>query len=133
MASSGVPHSMVVGLAMSWKTTTMEWGTPFHGGWLGDVLEDNSSASLSLVFHQLHAMGALLPGLRLEVFSKSVEGLIVPVEVGAHGKINVRGIEFHVDLLVDQCLAVLVVVLPDLRHGHLDSCCSWSLGGWRKS
>ena len=31
-----------------------------------------------------------------------------------HGKINVRGIEFHVDLLVDQRLAVLVVVLPDL-------------------
>ena len=45
-----------------------------------------------------------------------------------HGKIDVRGIEFHVDLLVDQRLAVLVVVLSDLGHGHLDSC-SWSLGG----
>merc|ERR1711874_67024 len=76
--------------------TLCKWSSPFHGGWLGDVLEDNSSASLGLVFHQLHAMGALLPRLRLEVFSKSVEGLIVPVEVGAHGKINVRGIEFHV-------------------------------------
>merc|ERR1711971_1168514 len=50
----------------------------------------------------------------------------------AHGEIDVRGIEFHVDLLVDQRLAVLVVVLPDLGHGHLDSC-SWSLGGSRKS
>merc|ERR1711974_496713 len=84
-----------------------KWSSPFHGGRLGDVQEDNSPASLGLVFHQLHAMGALLPGLRLEVFSKSVEGLILPVEVGAHGKKNVRGIEFHVDLLVDQCLAVL--------------------------
>ena len=37
-----------------------------------------------------------------------------------HGEIDVGGIEFHVDLLVDQRLAVLVVVLPDLRHGHLD-------------
>merc|ERR1712141_171868 len=55
-------------------------------------------------------------------------GLVVPVEVGAHGEIDVRGIEFHVDLLVDQRLAVLVVVLSDLGHGHLDSC-SWSLGG----
>ena len=45
-----------------------------------------------------------------------------------HGEIDVRGIEFHVDLLVDQRLAVLVVVLSDLGHGHLDSC-SWSLGG----
>merc|ERR1711974_583960 len=58
-----------------------KWSSPFHGGRLGDVREDNSPASLGLVFHQLHAMGALLPGLRLEVFSKSVEGLIVPVEV----------------------------------------------------
>merc|ERR1711951_257724 len=56
-------------------------------------------------------MGALLPGLRLEMGSETVEGLIVPVEVRAHGKINVRGIEFHVVLLVDQRLAVLVVVL----------------------
>ena len=37
-----------------------------------------------------------------------------------HGEIDVGGIEFHVDLLVDQRLAVLVVVLPDLGHGHLD-------------
>ena len=37
-----------------------------------------------------------------------------------HGEIDVRGIEFHVDLLVEQRLAVLVVVLPDLGHGHLD-------------
>merc|ERR1712083_748263 len=91
-----------------------KWCSPFHGCWLGDVLEDNSSAPLGLIFHQLHAMGALLPGLRLEMSSESVEGLIVPVEPRTHGKINIRGIEFHVDLLVDQRLAVLVVVLPDL-------------------
>merc|ERR1719264_1592097 len=57
------------------------------------------------------------------------EKRVVPVEPRTHGKINVRGIEFHVDLLVDQRLAVLVVVLPDLGHGHLDSWSSWSLGG----
>ena len=45
-----------------------------------------------------------------------------------HGEIDVRGIEFHVDLLVDQRLAVLVVVLPDLRHGHLDRLVG--LGDW---
>merc|ERR1712158_220539 len=91
-----------------------KWSSPFHGGRLGDVLEDNSSATLGLVFHQLHAVGTLLAGLRLEVSSKSMEGLVIPVEVRTHGKIDVRGIEFHVDLLVDQRLAVLVVVLPDL-------------------
>ena len=45
-----------------------------------------------------------------------------------HGEIDVRGIEFHVDLLVDQRLAVLVVVLPDLGHGHLDGLIG--LGVW---
>jgi len=62
-----------------------KWSSPFHGGRLGDVLEDNSSSTLGLVFHQLHSMGALLTGLRLEVSSKSVEGLVVPVEVRTLG------------------------------------------------
>merc|ERR1712029_714182 len=66
----------------------LKWRSPFHGGWLGDVLEDNSSAPLGLVFHQFHAMGALLPGLRLEMPGESVEGLVVPVEPRTHGKIN---------------------------------------------
>ena len=37
-----------------------------------------------------------------------------------HGEVDVGGVELHVDLLVDEGLAVLVVVLPDLGHGHLD-------------
>ena len=36
--------------------------------------------------------------------------------------------QLHVDLLVDQRLAVLVVVLPDLGHGHLDRLVG--LGAW---
>merc|ERR1712051_772474 len=89
-------------LCKSSRLHGFKWSSPFHGGRLGDVLEDNSSATLGLVFHQLHAMGALLARLRLEVSSESMEGLVVPVEVRTHGKIDVRGIEFHVDLLVDQ-------------------------------
>ena len=38
-----------------------------------------------------------------------------------HREIYIGGVEFHVDLLVDQSLAVFVVVLPDLGHGHPDS------------
>ena len=63
-----------------------KWCSPFHGGWLCDVLEDNSSATLGLVFHQLHTVGALLTGLRLEVSSESMEGLVVPVEVRTLGR-----------------------------------------------
>ena len=49
-----------------------------------------------------------------------------------HGEIDVGGIEFHVDLLVDQRLAVLVVVLPDLRHGHLDRLVGLGVGELKK-
>jgi len=31
-----------------------------------------------------------------------------------HGEVNIAGIELHVDLLVDQCLTLLMVVLSDL-------------------
>ena len=49
-----------------------------------------------------------------------------------HGEINIAGIKFHVDLLVDQRLAVLVVVLPDLRHGHLDRLVGLGVGKLKK-
>ena len=31
-----------------------------------------------------------------------------------HGQVDIAGVELHVDLLVDESLALLVVVLPDL-------------------
>ena len=37
-----------------------------------------------------------------------------------HWEVNIGGVEFHVDLLVDERLAVFVVVLPDPGHGHPD-------------
>ena len=49
-----------------------------------------------------------------------------------HREIDVGGIEFHVDLLVDQRLAVLVVVLPDLGHGHLDRLVGLGVGELKK-
>ena len=49
-----------------------------------------------------------------------------------HGEIDVGGIEFHVDLLVDQRLAVLVVILPDLGHGHLDRLVGLGVGELKK-
>ena len=70
-----------------------KWSSPFHGGRLGNVLEDNSSATLGLVFHQLHAVGALLAGLRLEVSSESMEGLVIPVEVRTLGREIMRAYE----------------------------------------
>ena len=37
-----------------------------------------------------------------------------------HWEVNIGGVEFHVDLFVDERLAVFVVVLPDPGHGHPD-------------
>merc|ERR1719186_1797172 len=43
-----------------------------------------------------------------------MEGLVITVEERRHGEIDIAGVELHVDLLVDQGLALLVVVLSDL-------------------
>ena len=44
--------------------------------------------------------------------------LVVAVKVGVHGHVDVAGVELHVDLLVDQSLALLLEVLSDAgSHG----------------
>ena len=44
--------------------------------------------------------------------------LVVAVKVGVHGHVDVAGVELHVDLLVDQGLALLLEVLSDAgSHG----------------
>merc|ERR1711872_904265 len=93
MACRGVPHSELLGLAMSWK---------------------DSSSTFCLVFHQLHSMITFLIRTFLEELSKAMKSLVITVEIGRHGEIDVAGIELHVDLLVDQGFAVLMVVLTNL-------------------
>merc|ERR1719397_931805 len=98
----------------------LEAGAPLHAHRLGNVLEDTTATSLALVGHQLHPVLPLLLRLLGKVGCKARQGLVVSREVGGHGEIDIGGVELHVDLLVDQSLAVFVVVLPDLRHGHPD-------------
>merc|ERR1712215_276380 len=88
--------------------------TPLRAAGLGNVLEDNLPSTLGLIFHQLHTVLALLIGALLEEGCKAVEGLVIPVEERRHGEMDIAGIELHVDLLVDQCFALLMVVLSDL-------------------
>ena len=38
----------------------------------------------------------------------------VPFIFTNHGQVDIAGVELHVDLLVDQCLTLLMVVLSDL-------------------
>merc|ERR1711971_436634 len=87
IASRQLPHSMLTGLAISWKTQR----PPLFLWLLGKVSREAG------------------------------QGLVVSREVGRHRKIDIGGVEFHVDLLVDQGLAVLVVVLPDLGNRHPDA------------
>merc|ERR1719452_498 len=135
MASRGVPHSMLLGLAISWKTTFLKLKSclhglkrspPLHAARLGNILEDNFSSALDLVFHQLHTMLALLIGALTKELGKAMKSLVISVEVGRHGEIDIAGIELHVDLLVDQGLALLVVVLSDLVS-HVGDVCGYVL------
>merc|ERR1712098_1002907 len=90
-ASRGVPHSMVVGLATSWKTT----------------------------------LPPLLVRRLLEEGSKAGVGCVIPVKVGVHGHVDVAGVELHVNLLVDQSLALLLEVLSD-TGSHFKMLNVWS-------
>jgi len=101
----------------------LERSAPLHGGRLGNVLKLAAATTAGLVLHQLHAMITLLVGGLPEVGGEPVQRLVVPVEPRAHGEIDIAGVELHVDLLVDEGLAVLVEVLPDLGS-HL---ATWSL------
>jgi len=93
--------------------------TPLHLVRLGDVEEDDLSTSVGLVLHQLHAVFALLIRGLLEVRGEPVQSLFITVKPGAHGQVDVAGVELHVDLLVKQGLGILVEILSD-SGSHLD-------------
>merc|ERR1719244_1027028 len=97
----------------------LERSTPFRAAWLGDVLEDDSSSSFCLIFHQLHSMLTFLIRTFLEELSKAMKSLVITVEISCHGEIDIAGIELHVDLFIDQGFTLLMIVLADLRT-HLD-------------
>ena len=65
-------------------------------------------------------MLSLLIRFLAEVRGETIKGLVVTVEVGGHGKIDVAAVELRVDLLVDEGLTVRGVVLSDLGVSHLD-------------
>jgi len=98
---------------------SIQRSSPLHGGGLGHVLEDNLASSLVLILDQFLSMLSLLVRGLLEESSKAGVGRVVPVKVGVHGHVDVAGVELHVDLLVDQSLALLLEVLSD-AGSHLE-------------
>merc|ERR1712025_201737 len=90
---------------------SIQRSSPLHGGGLGNVLEDNLASSLVLVLDQLLPVLPLLVRRLLEEGSKAGVGCVIPVKVGVHGHVNIASVELHVDLLVDQSLALLLEVL----------------------
>merc|ERR1712121_306564 len=109
MASMGVPHSILVGLVMSCSTTL--------------------PPTLGLVLHQGIPMLQHCNGRLLEEACKARKCLVNPVEVVGHSNVDIACIELHVDMLVDQSLALLMVVLADLL-GHLDRRGGGGLRSW---
>jgi len=94
---------------------------PLLLAWSRDGLQHDPSSTLVLVLHQNLGMIPLFITGLFEELLHPWESNIVPIEVVTHGQVNIAGIEFHVDLLVDGGLALLMVVLADLA-AHL--------GGW---
>merc|ERR1712227_973325 len=98
---------------------SIQRSSPLHGGGLGHVLKDNLASSLVLILDQFLSMLSLLVRRLLEESGKAGVCRVVPVKVGVHGHVDVAGVELHVDLLVDQSLALLLEVLPD-AGSHLE-------------
>jgi len=92
----------------------LEGAAPLGRGWLGNVLENAFSASLVLIVHEHDGVASLLVAGFAEELGKSVQSLVIAGEVRGHGEVDVAGVHLHVDLLVDERLALLVVVLPDV-------------------
>merc|ERR1712110_588540 len=93
----------------------------------------NSSSSSVLVLDELLGVVSLLVGVLLEEGVEAAVGDVIPVEVVSQGHVDVAGVQLHVDLLVDQGLAVLLVVLSDagshLFELLLLSSCACTLSG----
>merc|ERR1712187_778427 len=100
----------------------LQRSAPLHAGGLGDVLEDNLPSSPVLILDELLGVVSLLVGALLEEGGEASVSDVISVEVASHGHVDVAGVHLHVDLLVDQGLAVLLVVLSD-AGSHDASCC----------
>ena len=100
-------------LKLKCSLESVHGASPLHGAWLGDVLEDDLATSLVLILDQFLPMLPLLVGRLLEEGGQSGVGDIIPIKVGEHGHVDIAGVELHVDLLIDQSLALLFVVLSD--------------------
>merc|ERR1712055_1106272 len=96
----------------------LQGSAPVHPAGLADVLQHHLAPTLGLVLHQGHPMVVHNTGGPLEEAGKSWQSLVYSVEVVGQGNIDIAGVELHVDLLVDQSLALLMVVLADLLLGH---------------
>merc|ERR1711878_66223 len=111
----------------------LQRSAPLHSGRLGDVLEDNLPSSPVLILDELLGMISLLVGVLLEEGGEAGVSDVISVEVVSHGHVDVAGVQLHVDLLVDQGLAVLLVVLSDAGSHDVEllllSSCVCTLSG----
>merc|ERR1711893_35158 len=92
---------------------SIQRSSPLHGAGLGNILEHHLASSLVLILDQFLSVFSLLIRCLLEESRESWQSLVIPVKVGGHGHVDVAGVELHVDLLVDQCLALLPEVLAN--------------------
>ena len=66
----------------------LQRSAPLHGGWLGDVLEDNLPSSPVLILDELLAMLSLLVGVLLEEGGEAAVSDVISVEVASLQEMN---------------------------------------------
>lgn len=93
-------------------------GTPVIAGRRNDVAHFDAAATLVLEFDELLGVFTFLVRVLLEELVEPGQGNVMTLEVGGHRQVDVAGVQFHVDLLVDAILALLMVVLTDDVDGH---------------
>jgi len=89
-------------------------GAPLVRRGLAYLLEHDPSAALVLVGDEFFGVFTLFVASLAEPFGKPWKSNVVAVKVGGHGEVGVRGVQLHVDLLVDETLRFSVEVLLHL-------------------
>jgi len=97
----------------------LQSSSPGVTNWLRNVLQHNSATTFVLIFHHLLSMFSLLVRRLLEELGESGKSDIITLKVKCHGLVGVAGVQLQIDLLVQTSLTLDMVILTDLRLGHL--------------
>lgn len=108
-------------LELQRRLHSLQARTPVLLDGLWNIVQGDATAALILELHQLLRVFALLFARFAEELLKARQSNIVAIEVKGQLLVDIRSVQFQIDLLVDASLAFLVKVhsnLGDIGHGR---------------